>query len=128
MNREIFSKNPIFKILIGSFSGFINGLFGGGSGMIIVPALIHILKLKDKTSHATTMKIVLPLSITSTIFYFIRIKTPFDKTLYLSIGSGVLIGGIIGSFLLKKIDNRILRMIFSIVVVLCGIIQLSHYL
>ena len=54
-------------IIIGLFIGFVNGFWGGGGGMICVPTLSMILGLEEKESHATTILIMLPLSIASLI-------------------------------------------------------------
>jgi len=57
------------KILIGIIAGFISGLFGAGGGMIVVPAFIHLLKVEEKTARATAIFAILPMVITSGIFY-----------------------------------------------------------
>lgn len=109
----------IISMIGGIFVGLINGFFGGGGGMIVVPLLIFLLGLDEKNAHATAIFIILPLSITSSIIYITK-NTP--NLLNLSITSaGVLIGGIIGAFLLKKINNKVLRIIFSLIMIAAGI-------
>ena len=45
--------------LIGSFTGFINGLFGSGGGTLLVPILNNILGVEEHTSHATALAIII---------------------------------------------------------------------
>ena len=58
------------KILVGLFAGVVSGLFAAGGGMIVVPALIHLFKLEDKKARATSVFAILPMVITSGIFYY----------------------------------------------------------
>ena len=51
----------IVMILAGITTGFINGIFGGGGGMIIVPILTFLLSKKNKIAHATAILIILPM-------------------------------------------------------------------
>ncbi|MBQ7307000.1 MAG: sulfite exporter TauE/SafE family protein [Clostridia bacterium] len=117
-------KNLLLQIGLGSIIGFINGFFGGGAGMIIVPSLIHFFKLEDKKAHATSLVIVFPLCVISSIIYLINSQQNMDFGICIKVGIGFVIGGITGALLLKKIDNKVLRIIFSLVMVICGIIQI----
>lgn len=113
----------IIEIVVGSIVGFINGFFGGGAGMLIVPFYVYILKLEDKKAHATTLFSVLPLSLVSAIVYLV--KSPITNiSLFFKVGIGFVIGGIIGALLLKKVNNKVLRIIFSLIMIFCGIIQI----
>ncbi|MGN1208128.1 MAG: TSUP family transporter [Christensenellales bacterium] len=106
-------------IISGVFVGFINGFFGGGGGMIVVPLLIFLLHLEEKVAHATAILIILPLSITSSIIY---ITTGGFEILNLGLTTiGVVLGGIIGAVLLKKINNTALRFVFSFIMIVAGI-------
>jgi len=109
----------IISILGGVFVGFLNGFFGGGGGMIVVPLLIFLLALEEKQAHATAIFVILPLSITSSIIYITKGGFEFSNLLYVSIG--VVVGGILGSLLLKKMNNKVLRIIFAIIMVIAGI-------
>ena len=57
------------KISVGIIAGIISGLFAAGGGMIVVPALIHIFKIEDAKARATSVFAILPMVITSGIFY-----------------------------------------------------------
>lgn len=106
-------------ISIGIISGFINGLFGSGGGTIVVPALIFLVGLKDHKAHATAISIILPLSIISTIVYFVK------NTISIKTSVFVMIGGVVGSFLgakfLNKIPTKVLRKIFGSVIIYTAI-------
>jgi uncharacterized membrane protein YfcA len=107
------------KLLTGVIIGFVNGFWGGGGGMICVPLLQNIIRLPEKKSHATTLLIMLPLSISSLIVYLISGNLPLLKAV--QIGIGFVIGGLIGASILKKISNKWLGYVFSIIIIIGGL-------
>jgi len=111
-------KVPLL-IVSGLFTGFINGFFGGGGGMVCVPLLIYAAGLPTKKAHATAILIILPLSVISGIFYLSF--GMLDLPLLLKAGAGVVAGGIAGALLLKNISNKIIRIMFAAVMLAAGI-------
>ncbi|MBO4594177.1 MAG: TSUP family transporter, partial [Clostridia bacterium] len=57
---ETKSRNNGLKIIVGIIAGLINGLFGGGGGMIVVPCLKYLLKYETDSAHATAIAVILP--------------------------------------------------------------------
>lgn len=106
-------------ILCGVFIGFVNGFWGGGGGMICVPLLTNILKLPEKNGHATTILIMLPLCIASFVVYLLHGSIEIITAINVSVG--FVIGGIIGAILLKKINNKALKLIFAVIIILGGV-------
>ena len=100
------------KISTGLIAGLISGLFAAGGGMIVVPALIHLFKLEDAKARATSVFAILPMVITSGIFYYTN--DYIDWNLGIKCAIGGTIGGIIGAKLLKKMSTKALRIIFLI--------------
>ena len=111
-------RKIILSIIFGFGIGFINGFFGGGGGMLAVPFLERVLKKPTKTSHATAILIILPISAASAVIYILAQK--FEWRVGLPAGGGVLIGGLLGALLLSKISNGIIRMVFSAVMIAAG--------
>ena len=116
---KLTGKEQFILILCGVLIGFINGFFGGGGGMICVPLLENVLHLNNKYSHATAIAVIFPISFVSAIIYI------FSGTLqtipFVTVGSGVVLGGIIGSYFLKILPSKVVRIIFAIIMLLGGI-------
>ena len=103
-------KQNIFAVLTGLSAGLINGLFGGGGGMIVVPMLVSLLKCEPKKAHATALLIILPLSLVSGVFY--AAFGTLDFRLGIPITIGVVVGGVFGAFLLSKLSSKWIVVIF----------------
>ena len=107
------------KISTGLIAGLISGLFAAGGGMIVVPALIHLFKLEDAKARATSVFVILPMVITSGIFYYTNNYINWDIGIKCAIGG--IIGGVIGAKLLKKLSSKILRILFIIFLIYTAI-------
>ena len=118
--RERFlSAKKIFLLSIcGALIGFINGFFGGGGGMICVPLLENVLHLQSKYSHATAIAIILPISIVSATIYMLNGN--IQNTPFLTTALGFIVGGILGSILLKYLSTKTLKTVFSLLMLASG--------
>ena len=115
-----FSKKEKFLLLLsGAVIGFLNGFFGGGGGMICVPILQKVLSLDAKKSHATAIAVIFPLSLISAFVYVIG--GYIESFPLLSIGLGVVAGGLLGAFALKFLPPKAVRLIFAIIMLAGGI-------
>ena len=105
--------------IIGILAGIINGLFGSGSGMIILPALAS--SIDEIKARGTTLMSVLFLSIISSIFYIKNLSIQIElKTIWYVIAGGV-IGGMLGAKLIQKIPIKYLQILLAIFMIGTGI-------
>lgn len=112
-------KEKVFMALTGALTGLANGFFGGGGGMIVVPLMSFLLKMKTKQSHATALAVILPITVISALIYFM--SGNFDFAVGIPTGIGVVGGGIIGAWLLGKLSAKWLTKIFAIVMLIAGV-------
>lgn len=112
-------KNFVIKLVGGVLIGFLNGFFGGGGGMLVVPLLTLFLKMPEQKAHATAIFVILPLSIASSVVYITQSPMQFNVLGF--VAGGVLAGGIVGALLLKKINNTALRVAFSVIMIVAGL-------
>ena len=110
-------KGKLFYALLGVLTGFANGLFGSGGGMIAVP-MLEKTNIGQKRSHATSLALTLPLSVVSAVFY--AYEGSFDLKDALPLIPFGLIGAIIGSLLLKRIPAKPLKILFGIFLIVAG--------
>lgn len=113
------NKKTIIFFMFAGLVGIINGLFGGGGGMLCVPIFKSLLKLEDKASHATAVFVMSIVSIPTLIAYLFSLPFKADVGIFVTIGS--LVGGLAGSFILKKMDNKFLNLLFVLVLIASGV-------
>ena len=109
----------IKKILLGISAGIISGLFAAGGGMIVVPAFVHIFKLDEAEARATSVFSILPMVITSGLFYYNNNYSNWNIGIKCAIGG--IVGGFIGSKLLKKLPDKVLKIIFIVFLIYVSI-------
>lgn len=111
-------KRNVKHCLTGLIAGVLNGLFGAGGGVAVVPLLEHT-GIPAQKAHATSIAIIAPLSLLSGFLYLQGGHVDLKQALvYLPFG---VIGAVTGAFLLKKISNQWLKRIFGVVMILSAI-------
>lgn len=113
------NKHIVGELLSGVGIGTVNGLLGGGGGMICVPLLNGVCGENTKVSHATTVLVILPVCIASAAVYWLSGK--FDLVGEIPVIIGVVIGGAIGSVLLKVLKGRAISVIFALIMIAAGV-------
>ncbi len=106
------------SIFIGLVAGFINGLFGSGAGMIVLPGLISVMKMDSKVARGTSLFILVIVSIITCIFY---VRNITDYTALWFITAGGILGGVIGSKFSKIVSGNLLKIILGIIMLISGI-------
>ena len=112
------AKKPAL-LLGGGAIGAVNGLFGGGGGMVAVPLLERAAKLDSLSAHATAIAVVLPATLLSAVVYIIFGLVPLSVALPAAIG--VSIGGYLGAKLLPFLPVRLVDFLFGIFMLAAGV-------
>ena len=120
--KKIITKQNLILMGVGALAGIINGLFGAGAGLLLVPLITYAGKLKAKQAHATTLACVTMISISGLIVYIVNKVVDYKLLIFCVIGS--LIGSLIGTKLLKGLKNNIIDLIFSCILVIAGIFMI----
>ena len=105
--------------LSGALAGAVNGLFGTGGGILLVPLLLRVHKLPAQKAFATSLAIILPLSAV-TLFVYLR-QTPLDWQAAIPYLLGGAAGGFAAGKWLKRLPVVWLRRLFGALLVVAGI-------
>ncbi len=101
----------------GLLLGAVNGLFGGGGGMVAVPLLERDLPTRE--AHATAIAAVLPAAVLSSAVYAFTGRTPL--ALLVPVALGVSLGGYIGAKLLRILPVRPTNVLFGLLMLIAGL-------
>ena len=112
------------KLFLGSLCGLLNGLFGSGGGVVAVP-MLEFTGIEPRKSHATSVAVIFFLSLMSVAAYSLKgsftNSPPLDWKVTLSYIPWGVAGAVLGSLLLKKVPNSLLRRVFGAVVLLSAV-------
>lgn len=103
-------KKQVAGGVAGLIAGVLNGLLGAGGGTVIVP-MLEKCGLPPQRAHATSIAVIVPLCVLSTVFYLKNGSFALHDLLYY-IPTG-LAGAYVASLVLPKIPAGILRRIFG---------------
>ena len=106
-------------LLAGLAAGFINGFFGAGGGMVLVPLLIWLVGLPDKLAFSSAISIILPLCVVSLVIYGRHDMLPLSDALpYLLGGAG---GGVLAGLWFQKVPAKWLHLALGALILLGGV-------
>ena len=106
-------------ILAGIGAGTVNGLFGAGGGMILVPLLCWLTSLDDDQVFPASVSIILPICFISLSFTLRNGTVPWNTAIPYLIGSTG--GGILAGFFGKKIPTIWLHRALGVLILWGGI-------
>lgn len=119
MDGKNVRKKSFFALIAGALAGFVNGTFGGGGGMIIVPLLVWLIGYPNKKAHATAILVILPFSILSGLMYSSFGIVNVSELIPVTVGATV--GGVLGALFLSKLSSKVVAVIFSAVMCAAGV-------
>jgi uncharacterized membrane protein YfcA len=114
-----YGYNPLIGILIAFIVGFLSGIFGVGGGSLMVPTMILVFFFPPHVAVATSMFMILPTSILSSITH---ITLGNVNWLYaLALVPGAWIGARVGVYLNTRLKSKTIVLVLRTVLVIVGI-------
>src|SRR4051794_28605762 len=101
--------NTVLALLaIGLFAGFLSGLIGIGGGIVIVPALVYMLSVNQKTAQGTTLfMFLLPIGILGVFNYYRAGHVDFKTAAIMAIT--FVVGSYFGSKVAISFDTKVVK-------------------
>lgn len=105
------------SILAGLAAGAVNGLFGAGGGMILVPMLSRCENFSEREVFTSSIVIILPICVVSLLTSANTV--PWVAALPFLIGGSI--GGCLAVFLSKRIPTTLLHRLLGLLILYGGI-------
>lgn len=106
-------------IIAGAGAGIINGLFGAGGGMVLVPLLTLICNLEEKHIFPSSISIILPISLVSLAITAVTGNVDWPLSIPYLLGSAL--GGLAAGIWGEKIPVLWLHRVLGIMILWGGI-------
>lgn len=111
-------KNKGF-LLAGAAAGAVNGLLGGGGGMVLIPLLRLLTPLSEDALFPSGVAVILPVCVTSLAVSLLNAPLPWKAALPWMLGSAL--GGLCSGIWGRRIPTRWLHKALGILVLWGGI-------
>ncbi len=100
-------------IVLGVAAGVISAMLGVGSGIVLVPALVLIMGLPQKSAQGTALAVMVPMALVGAARYAANpnIDISFMRVTLLSVGA--IVGALIGAVIAARVPGIVLRRIFA---------------
>ena len=112
-------KNLLGPLLAGLGAGAVNGLFGAGGGMVLVPLLTLLTPLEDEELFSASIAIILPICLVSLAATALTGTVAWREALPYLAGSAA--GGVLAGLFGKKIPVRWLHFGLGILILWGGV-------
>ncbi len=113
----------IILIIIGISAGILSGLVGVGGGIIMVPLFVLFLGLTQHNAQGLSLAVMLPPVTFLAVYNYHTAGSGgnIDWRIALTVSILFIIGGFIGSKIALQIDQRMLRKIFGVFMLLVAV-------
>ena len=105
-------------LLWGTVVGFLNGFFASGGGIVAVLILKNFFKVDETKSHATSLMIILPMTLAGLTIYTLGGYS--NASVIIKVGIGTSLGALLGAKLLSKLPPDYIRMGFGLLMVIAS--------
>jgi len=109
-------------IIIGLLAGILSGLVGVGGGIIMVPLFVIFLGLTQHNAQGLSLAVMLPpVTLLAVYNYHNAGGGSIDWKVAVIVSTLFIIGGFIGSKLAIQLDQRILKKVFGVMMLIVAI-------
>ena len=112
-------KKYLGSVLAGGGAGAVNGLFGAGGGMVLVPLLTGLARLPDDEVFPSSVSIILPICFVSLSVSLRNNSISWDTVIPYMLGSAA--GGILAGLFGRRIPTLWLHRLLGVLILWGGV-------
>jgi uncharacterized membrane protein YfcA len=106
-------------VVIGLIAGFLSGILGVGGGVVMVPLMVLLLGFSQHQAQGTSLAVLaVPVTLAAAYNYYQDGSLNWRYALVMAFM--FVIGGYLGSKLAISLDEKVLKRIFGVILVVLG--------
>jgi uncharacterized membrane protein YfcA len=103
----------VFLVVLGVAAGILSAMLGVGSGILLVPALVLLMGLPQKTAQGTALAVMVPMALVGASRYMANPQIDISIARVALLSAGAVVGALIGAFIATRVPGIVLRRIFA---------------
>jgi uncharacterized membrane protein YfcA len=108
---------------IGLATGVFSGLLGVGGGLIMIPGMTGLLKMRQHEAHGTSLLVIIPIALVGA--FVLGQKHDVDLAVGGILALASIVGAVAGAALTRRLSDQALRRVFGIAALTIGVIMLA---
>jgi uncharacterized membrane protein YfcA len=121
--RPEITRAPVTATVIGLVAGALSALLGIGGGLLMVPAMVLMLRVRQHRAHGTSLAVILPTAMAGVYRYHLAGRVDWALVVPLAIG-GVM-GALIGARIANALGAAALKRVFGLFVIVTGVVMIA---
>ena len=114
MDMATFSVGQVlFLLMIGLVGGVVSATLGVGSGIILVPALVLMIGLPQKSAQGTVLAVMVPMALMGASRYIANPDIEVNMLRVVLLALGAVVGAFLGAAVASRLPGHVLRRIFA---------------
>ena len=112
------NSTVLLLLSLGLVAGVLSALLGVGSGILVVPAMVLVFGLSQKSAQGTALALMIPMALAGTLRYLSNPDVHIDFWQVTILALGTLVGVMIGSLIVSRLSNEMLQRLFAIFLII----------
>ena len=110
-------------VLLGLVTGLLASTLGIGGGIVFVPSLVVMFEFTQHIAQGTSLAVIVPTAVVGATLHARRGRVEWPVALV--VAAGGVVGGLAGSAAALSLDEKLLRRLFAILLVVIAIRMIS---
>ena len=112
-------------VLAGLICGIFSATFGVGAGIIMIPALVLLFSLPQKSAQGTCLAVMVPMALVGALRYKLNPQIELDIGVIGLLSVGAVAGAWIGASIAGWLPASVLRKLFALIMIAAAIKMLT---
>jgi uncharacterized membrane protein YfcA len=108
-------------VLAGLLCGVFSATFGVGSGIIMIPMLVLVFSLPQKSAQGTCLAAMVPMALAGAIRYRLNPEISMDWRIIGLLSLGAVVGAVIGASIAGWLSGASLRKLFAVIMIIVAV-------
>ena len=119
--NEVVQNGWYWLLIIGLLGGTLSGALGVGSGILIIPALVLGLGIRQKVAQGICLAVMVPMALMGAYRYYVNPDIKISLSVILVLAPLAVVGAYLGAQMAAWLPAAILKRSFGVFIIIVGI-------